>query len=70
MPANDINCVHADFSSSNRITVPDHRSQSRVYPDTAKLSLFQDVEDIEFEDICDDDDASQLDIVTLYAIAV
>ena len=68
MPTNDFNRVHADFSSSNRITVTDHRAQSRVDPDIVKLSLFQDVEDIEFEDICDDD-APELDIVILRAIA-
>ena len=68
LPTNDLNCVHADFSSSNRITVTDHCAQSCVDPDTVKLSLFQDVEDIEFEDICDDD-SPQLDIITLQAIA-
>ena len=68
LPTNDLNRVNADFSSSNRITVTDNHAQSWVDPDTAKLSLFQDVEDIEFEDICDDD-TPQLDIVTLRAIA-
>ena len=62
LPTNDLNHVNADFSSSNRVTVIDDRTQSRVDPDTAKLSPFRDVEDIEFEDICDDD-AYQLDIV-------
>ena len=65
---NNLNCVNADFSSSNRITVVDDRAQSRVHPCTAKLSPFQDVEDIEFEDICDND-APDLDITTLRAIA-
>ena len=67
LPTNDLNRVAADFTSSNRVTVTDDRAQSRVDPDSAKLSPFQDVEDIEFEDICDDD-APQLDIVTLHAI--
>ena len=40
----------------------------RVDPDTVKLSQFQDVEHIEIEDISDDN-APQLDIVTLRAIA-
>ena len=68
LPTNDLNRVNAEFTSSNRVTVTDDRAQSRVDPDTAKLSPFQDVEDIDFEDICDDD-APQLDIVTLRAIA-
>ena len=68
LPTNDLNRVNVDFSSSNRITVTDHRAQSCVDPDTAQLSLFQDVEDIEVEDMCDDD-APQLDIITLCAIA-
>ena len=68
LPTNDLNRVNADFSSSNRVTVTDDRAQPRVDPGTAKLSPFQDVEDIEFEDIYDDD-APQLDIVTLRAIA-
>ena len=68
LPTNDLNRVHADFSSTKRITVTNHRAQSRVDPDTAKLSLFQDVKDIEFEDICDDG-YPQLDIVTLRAIS-
>ena len=68
LPTNDLNCVHADFSSTKRITVTDHRAQSCVDPDTAKLSPFQDVEDIEFEDICDDDYLKR-DIVTLRAIS-
>ena len=67
MPTNDLNRVNADFSFSNRVTVTDDRAQSRVDPDTAKLSPFQDVEDIEFEDICDDD-VPQLDIGTLLAL--
>ena len=67
LSTNDLGCVHADFSSNKCITVTDHRAQSRVDPDTAKLSLFQDVEDIEFEDVCDDD-YPQLDIVSLRAI--
>ena len=37
-------------------------------PDTAKLSLFQDVEDIDFDNVCDDN-APQLDIVSLQAIS-
>ena len=65
----DLNRVDADFSSSNRITVTDHCEQSCVDPNTTKLSPFQDVEDIELVDVCDDDDAPQLDIVTLQAIA-
>ena len=68
LPTNDLHRVNADFSSSNRITVTDDHAQSWVHPDTAKLSLFQDVEDIEFEDICNND-APDLDIVTLRAIA-
>ena len=60
MPTNDLNRVNAYFSSSNHIAVTN--------PDTVKLLLFQDVEDIKFEDMCDDD-APQLDIVTLRAIA-
>ena len=68
LPTNDLNCVNADFSSSHRVTVTDDCAQSRVDPDIAKLSPFQDVEDIEFEDICDDD-VPQLDIGTLRTIA-
>ena len=68
LPTNDLNRVTAAFSSSNRVTVTDDRAHSRVDPDTAKLSPFQDVEDMEFEYVCDDD-APQLDIVTLRAIA-
>ena len=68
LPTNDLNRVHIDSSSSDCITVNDDRAQSRVDLDTAKLSPFQDVEDMEFEDICDDD-APQLNIVTLRAIA-
>ena len=67
LPTNGLNRVHANFSSTKRITVTDHRAQSRVDPDTVKLSLFQDVKDIEFEDICDDD-YPQFDIVSLRAI--
>ena len=37
-------------------------------PNTAKLSLFQNVEDIEFEDICNAD-YPQLDIISLRAIS-
>ena len=62
LPTNNLNCVHADFSSSKCITVTDDCAQSRVHPDTVKLSPFQDVEDLKFEDICDDD-APDLDIV-------
>ena len=62
LPTNNLNRVHADFSSSNRITATDHRAQSRVDPDTAKLSPFQDVEDIAFKVICDND-ARQLNIL-------
>ena len=68
LPTNDLHRVQTDFSSDNRITVTDHRAKSRVDPGTAKLSPFQDVEDIDFEDICDDD-APQLDIVSLCAIS-
>ena len=68
MPTNDLNCIHADFSSSKRIIVTDNRAQFRVDPVTAKLSPFQDVKDIELEDICNDD-YSQLDIVSLRAIS-
>ena len=63
-PTHDLNCVQTDFSSSKRITVTDDCAKFRVDPCTAKLSPFQDVEDIELEDICDDD-ALQLDIVSL-----
>jgi len=68
LPTNDLNRVNADFSSSNRITVTDDCAQSRVNRDTAKFSPFQDVEDIDFEDMCDDD-APILDIVSLHTIA-
>ena len=68
LPINDLHRVQTDFSSDNRITVTDHRAKSRVDPGTSKLSPFQDIEDIDFEDICDDD-APQLDIVTLRAIS-
>ena len=68
LPTNDLNCVHADFSSTECITVTDHCTQSCVDPDTVKLSLFQEVKDIKFEDIRNDD-YPQLDIVTLQAIA-
>jgi len=64
LPTNDLNHVNADFSSSNFITVTDERAQSQAHSDTAKLSPFQDVEDIDFEDICDDD-APDFDIVFL-----
>ena len=47
----------------------DDCAQFWVHPDTAKLSPFQDVEDIDFKDICDDD-APDLDIVSIRAIAV
>ena len=43
------------------------RAQSWIHPDIAKLSLFQDVEDIDFEDIYGDD-APDLNIVSLFAI--
>ena len=56
--------MHANFSSSKCITVTDHHAKSCVDPVTKKLSPFQDVEDIEFEDVCDDD-YSQLDIFSL-----
>ena len=59
LPTNDLNHVNADFSSGNCITVTDNRAQSRVD---------QNVENIEFEDMCDDD-ALDLDIVSLHAIA-
>ena len=68
LPTNDLNSVHADFSSDNRITVTDNCAQSQADPDTVKLSPFQDVEVIEFEDMCDDD-APNLDIASLCAIA-
>ena len=68
MPSNDSNCVNTEFSSSNRITVTDEHAQSQVHPNTVELSPFQDVEDIEFEDICVDN-APDRDIVTLRAIA-
>ena len=68
LSTNNLNCVAADFNSSNRVTVTDDRAQSRVDPDTAKLSPFQDVEAIDFGDICDED-APQLDIQTLRSIA-
>ena len=60
--------MHTDIRSNNHITVTDDRVQSQIHPDTAKLSLFQDVEDIDFEDIYYDNDPD-LDIVTLCAIA-
>ena len=68
LPTNDLVCVQADFSSSKRITVTDHRTKSCVDPATAKLSPFHDVEDIGFEDVCDAD-YPQLDIVSLRAIS-
>ena len=68
LPTNDLNCVQTDFSFSNGIMVTDHRAKSRVDPDTAKLSPFQGVEDIEFDDVCDDD-VPQHDIVSLQAIS-
>ena len=68
MPANDLNCVNAKFNSSNRITVTNDITQSQVHSDTAKLSTFQDVEDIKLKDICVDD-APDLDIITLRDIA-
>ena len=68
LPTNDLNRINDDFTSRNRVTITDDRAQSRVDPDTAKLSPFQDVEDIDFKDICDDN-APQLDVVTLRAIA-
>ena len=40
LQTNDLNRVNTNFSSSNRITVTDHRVQSCVDPDTAKLLLF------------------------------
>ena len=55
LPTNDLGRVHAKFSSSKGITVTDHCAQSRVDPNTVKLSPFQDLEDTEFEDVCDDD---------------
>ena len=64
LPTNDLNRVQADFSSSKHVTVTDNRAKFRVDPCTAKLSPFQDVEDIELEDICDDN-VQQLDIVSL-----
>ena len=69
LPINDVNCVNVSFRSRNGITVSDDRVQSQIHPDTAKISLFQDVEDIKFKYICDND-ASNLDIITLYAIAI
>ena len=68
LPTNDLNRVDTYFSSSNHITVTDNYAQSCVDPDTAKLSPFSEVEDIEFEDMCNDD-APQIDIATLCAIA-
>ena len=62
-----MNRFNDDFSSSNRITVTDEHAQTRVHPDTTKLSPFQDVKDIEFEDICDDD-APDLDIIIFCTI--
>ena len=60
--------MQTNFSPSNRITVIDHCAKSRVDLDTAKLSPFQDVEDIDFEDTCDDNEP-QFDIVSLRAIS-
>ena len=60
--------MQTDFSSRKRITVTNDRAKFCVYSCTAKLSPFQDVEDIELEDICDDD-VPQLDIVSLWAIS-
>ena len=66
LPTNDLNYVQADFSSSKHITVTDYSTKFCVDPAMAKLSPFQDVEDIEFEDVCDDN-YPQLDIVSLRA---
>ena len=60
--------MQANFSSSNRITVTENCTKSHVDPATAKLSPFQDVEDMEFDNVCDDD-YPQLDIVSLRAIS-
>ena len=68
LPTNDLNCVNTDFSSSNCITVTDDRAESQLHLDTVNLSPFQDMEDIDFENICDDD-APDLDIFSLCAIA-
>ena len=64
LPRNDLNRVHVDFSSTKCNTVTDRHAQSHVDPDTANLSPFQDIKDIEFENIYNDD-YLQLDIVTL-----
>ena len=69
LPANDLNCVHADFSSKNCISMTDNCVQSWVHSDSAKLSSFQDVNSIDFEDIYNDD-APDLDIVSLCIVAV
>lgn len=68
LPKHDLNCVDADFSSKNCPTVTDDCAQTRVQPDNVKLLPFQDVEEIEFEDICDDN-IPDLDIQQLCAIA-
>ena len=64
LPTHNLNHVQIDFSSSKHVKVTDDCAKFRVDPCTAKLSPFQDVEDIELEDICDDD-VPQLDIVSL-----
>ena len=56
------------YNSADRITVVDDRAQSRVQSDTVKLSPFQDVDDIDLEDICKYD-TPDLDITTIRAIA-
>lgn len=53
LPTNDLNCVDAGVSSKSYITVIDDYVQTWLYPDIVKLSPFQDVEVIEFEDKCE-----------------
>ena len=40
LPTNDLNCVKADFSCSNRITITDDTAQSRVHPYSVRLFPF------------------------------
>ena len=55
LQTNDLNCVQTDVSSSRYIMVTDHHAKSRVDPDTNNLPPFEDVENIDFDNIGDDD---------------
>ena len=49
LPTNDLNRVNTEFSSSNRIIVTDDCAQPWVHPDTAKLQLSFDLEDLDWD---------------------